>query len=66
MKFSRYGSPHPSSFYGMFHPEILTGSLPPVGASNGRGEKTSHFLALNVNISNIEHGNDGHVGGTGP
>jgi len=33
-----------------FHPEILRGS-PSEGIKQGRGGETSHFLALNVNIS---------------
>jgi len=34
---------------GELHPEILTGSPPPSGASNkGVVEKTSYFLALKV------------------
>jgi len=49
MKFSPYGSPIPLVF-AWFHPEILRGS-PSGGVKQGRSGKTSHFLALNVNIS---------------
>ena len=50
MKFLPYGRTSPLVFVG-YHPEILTGS-PQAGASNKEGVgKTSHFLALNVNIS---------------
>jgi len=38
--------------WGKFHQEILMCPPPPSGGvKQGRGEKTSHFLALNVNIS---------------
>ena len=36
--------------WGKFHPEILRGS-PSGGVKQGKGGKTSHFLALNVDIS---------------
>jgi len=46
MKFSPYGSCIPL----VFAKDILRGSLSE-GVKQGRREKTSHFLALNVNIS---------------
>jgi len=49
VQFTPYGSPIPLVFVGKFHPEILIGSLER-GIKQGRGMKTSHFLALNVNI----------------
>jgi len=52
MQFSPYGSPILWYLRGKFHPKILTGS-PDRGVKQRRGGKTSHFLALNVNISKM-------------
>jgi len=53
MKFSPYGSPSPNfcNLQGKFHPEILMGSQQAGASNKGGAGKTSHFLALNVNIS---------------
>jgi len=51
MKFSPYGSPIPLVFVGYVSSRNSKG-FPRAGASNKGGVgKTSHFLALNVNIS---------------
>jgi len=53
MKFSPYSSPISLVFPGKFHQEILMDS-PSEYVKQRRGGKTSHFLALNVNISKTE------------
>jgi len=48
MKFSPYLAPSLWLLRGEFHPEILTGSHP---IKQGIAGETSHFLAVNVNMS---------------